>query len=559
VIRALRVRDLATIEELELEPGPGLNVVTGETGAGKSVLLGAVALLAGRRVTRELVRSGAEEARVEAILADAALLDRARALGLAAPDDAELLIARSVSREGRSRVAVNGHLATVALLAELVGDLLEIASQGEHHALLQPELQLQLLDRHGGLDAQAARVAQLHEQWRAGVAAIEQRRAGAEALARREDQLRLELEQIERAAPRAGELEELESEHARLAHVERLGEESARALEALDGADGVRDRLGEVQKILRELARLDPALGEASGAGERAALESAELAAQLERYRAGLEADPARLARVEARWAELRRLQVRYGSTVEAILAHAERARAELTQIGGGELRTAELEAELAAIAEQLDAEARRLSTARAEVARELEARVARELAALDLGRARFFARLVPASGKTPEGREAPAAACGRERVEFALSANPGEEPRRLRDAASGGELARLSLALRNVLREAEQPRVLLFDEIDAGVGGRTAHRVGECLRALAARHQVLCITHLPQIAALGQTHYRVVKRVRASRTRTAVERLDDQTRVDEIARMASGGRLTDAARAHARELLAAR
>jgi DNA repair protein RecN (Recombination protein N) len=328
-------------------------------------------------------------------------------------------------------------------------------------------------------------------------------------------------------------------------------------LDALDTTDGVRERLGGVQKVLRELARLDPALRAEADGAERAALEAQELALQLERYRALLDADPERLAQVEARLAELRRLQARYGPTIEAILAHRERAQAELERVGGGEQRTAELEAELAAIGERLDGAARQLSAARSAVARELEQAMVEELAALDLGRARFCVWLTPASAKTPEGREAPAAACGRERVEFALAANPGEEPRRLRDAASGGELARLLLALRNVLRGDERRRVLLFDEIDAGVGGRTAHRIGERLRALARRHQVLCITHLPQIAALAQTHHRVVKRVRGSRTRTQVELLSQDERIDEIARMASGGRLTDAARAHARELLA--
>ena len=555
MIRALRVRNLVTIDALELELGPGLTVVTGETGAGKSLLLGAIALLSGQRVGSELVRAGAREAEVEAIFASPELVGRARGLGLAGDGEEELLVSRSVSREGRGRVSVNGRLATVALLAELMTDALEITSQGEHQRLLRNEAQAELLDAFAGLGPSAQEIAELHRGWRELALAIQARRRDREALARREDQLRFELAQIDGAKLEPGELDSLGVELRRLGYADRLAQAASRALELLDGEDGARERLAGARATLRGVSELDPALGPPAEALERARLEREEASFQLERYAASIDADPQRLARVEDRLAELRRLQSRYGATVEDILAHRARAAEELAGLEGGEERTAELERELAARADALDAKSRVLSRARAAAALELERAVAEELSGLELGRARFAVELLPVEPKSADGLAPPCGPAGRERAQFTLAANPGEAGGRLRDAASGGELARLLLALRNALREADAGRVLLFDEIDAGLGGRTARRVGERLRALAGRNQVICITHLPQIAALGDSHHTVVKDVRKSRTETRISALGGEARVDEIARM-SGGQLTDAARAHARELL---
>ena len=546
MIRALRVRNLVTIDALELELGPGLTVVTGETGAGKSLLLGAIALLSGQRVGSELVRAGAREAEVEAIFASPELVGRARGLGLAGDGEEELLVSRSVSREGRGRVSVNGRLATVALLAELMTDALEITSQGEHQRLLRNEAQAELLDAFAGLGPSAQEIAELHRGWRELALAIQ---------ARREDQLRFELAQIDGAKLEPGELDSLGVELRRLGYADRLAQAASRALELLDGEDGARERLAGARATLRGVSELDPALGPPAEALERARLELEEASFQLERYAASIDADPQRLARVEDRLAELRRLQSRYGATVEDILAHRARAAEELAGLEGGEERTAELERELAARADALDAKSRVLSRARAAAALELERAVAEELSGLELGRARFAVELLPVEPKSADGLAPPCGPAGRERAQFTLAANPGEAGGRLRDAASGGELARLLLALRNALREADAGRVLLFDEIDAGLGGQTARRVGERLRALAGRNQVICITHLPQIAALGDSHHTVVKDVRKSRTETRISALGGEARVDEIARM-SGGQLTDAARAHARELL---
>ena len=557
MIRTLRVRNLAVIADLELELGPGLNVLTGETGAGKSVLLSAIALLRGRRVSADAIRSGESEACVEAIFASPALLLRARELGLAADDDGELLVTRTLAAAGRGRVHVNGRLATVGLLAKLLAEEIEVVGQGEHQGLLRSEVQSELLDAFGGLEEPAAALRAAHERWRALAAELEERRAHTEERARREDQLRFEVEQIGKIAPEPGELAELEAEHQRLAHVDRLGQGSDVALEGLDGDGGAREALAAAARELVALRALDPSLAECSESLERATLELSDTVASLEQYRAALEADPERLGRVEQRLDELGRLQRRYGTTIEEILAHSASAQAELERIGGGQARTAEFEHALAVAGGELDALARALQKGRRASGAELANAVQKELAGLELGRASFAVAFEALPAKTPEGWPAPSSARGLERAVFTLAANPGEDPRALREVASGGELARLLLALRNVLRDSAPGGLLLFDEIDAGISGRTGGRVGERLRALARTHQTLCITHLASIAALGETHYRVDKRVRAGHTRTSVARLEGEERVDEIARMSGGGRLTEAARTHARELLA--
>jgi DNA repair protein RecN (Recombination protein N) len=558
VIRTLRVRNLALIETLELELEPGLNVITGETGAGKSVLAGSIAMLRGQRASAEIVRTGASEAAVEAIIDTPAVLAAARERGLASEVDRELLVARSVPREGRSRVHINGRLATAALLGELLGEAVEVSSQGEHQQLLRPEMQSELLDRYGELGPRVDAVGERYERWRQLTAELESRRANTAERARREDQLRFEIQQIDEVEPRPGELETLAAERSKLAHVERLGRETSAAQSALDDEAGLRERLGALASSLREVARIDSALAEIADALGRAALELEDASATLSRYVADLEVDPARLDEVEARLEALGRLRARYGATVESILAYREAAAAELDDLGGGEVRASALESERDAVAAELAEAASALGKARREAASSLEAAVARELGALDLARAELRVRFDPAPARSPEGWQAPSGPRGAERASFQLTANPGEEARRLREAASGGELARLLLALRNVLRDADRGRVLLFDEVDAGIGGRTARRVGERLLSLAGRHQIVCITHLPQIAALGAAHWVVRKRVRNGRAQTRVERLEAEERVDEIARMAGGGRITGAARAHARELLGA-
>lgn len=557
MIQSLRIENLAVIETLELELGNALNVFTGETGAGKSVLLHAVQLLSGRRVAVDTIRAGADEARVEAIFDGSALLERAVAAGLAEPDDEELLVVRTLARKGRSRVLVNGKLATVAVLAELLDGELEITSQGEHQHLLKSELQGELLDQGAQLAPQREAVAAAYADWYSLARSIHERRVNREERARREDQLRFEIDQIESVEPRADELESLEQEHQRLAHVDRLGTAVEGASKYLEGDGGAAAAVSQARVLLEGVRSLDPSLSDVVQGLERAELELAEAVHDLDRYAASLESDPQRLDALDRRLGELSRLQERYGSTLPDVLAYLDSAKQELETLAGGEDRMAELEAELAERASVLGRVAAQLSKARLHAGSELAERVDAELEALELGRASFSVALEPLTLKTREGFAAPAGPNGSERAIFELAANPGEPARALRDAASGGELARLLLAIRNVLRDSAAGGVLLFDEVDAGIGGRTAQRVGERLQALASSHQILCVTHLAPIAALGDSHYEVVKEVTEGRTRTQVRRIKGSARVDEIARLSGSGKLTAKARAHAKELLA--
>lgn len=561
MIRTLRVRNLAVVEELELEFGAGLNVLTGETGAGKSLLLQAVRLLSGGRVASSAVRSGTREASAEAILEGEPLV-AAEALGLADSGDRELLVSRSLPAEAsrRARVRVNGALSTVSLLGELVGRAVEVASQSEHQRVLQPEVQADLLDLFGGAAPSRQELERCYREWRELGLEIAERRASAAERLRREEQLRAELERITEVGPRPGEFEELEAEHRRLAHSERLADEARAAHQALDGERAGRDRLGEARAGLARVVDLDPTLRPTLEALDRAALEVEEAVGLLARYGADLEADPARLSAVERRLSDLAGLQRRFGDSVAEVLGYRDAAQKEIEALAGGEERIADLEERRAAAAEELEAAGLRLSGLRQKAAASLEQAVSRELEALDLAGACFEVQLEP-QVSPPDPADGPEPFCGptgRERARFRLGANPGEGTKHLRDAASGGELSRLFLALRNALRDTDKGQILLFDEVDAGIGGQTAGRVGERLRALASRHQVLCITHLPQIAAMAETHHRIVKRSRGGRTVTTVERLEGEARVRELARMAGGGRVTDATRAHARELLEA-
>lgn len=562
MIESLRIEHLAVVEEAELELGPGLNVLTGETGAGKSIVLGALGLLVGRRASSDTVRSGAEEAAVEALLRTELLPDveaELRARGLAA-EDHELVVRRSVRAGGRSRARVGGQLVPASTLAELLAGRVEISSQHASQALLRLETHGLWLDTAGGLLEERRAVERGVAALRALDAERERLRAEAEERLRRRDFLAFQVQEIDAARLDAEEERALEAEHGRLAHADRIREDGAAALAALAGdpaapdADGAQDRLAAARRSLAGLAELDPGLAELA---ERLTALDAELrdaALDLERRLDGVDADPARLARLEERLAELERLRRRYGPDVPAILATRDALAAELEGLEGADRRAGELEAERGERLSELRAAAEHLSQGRRGAARELAERVEAGLAELAMPSARFEVALEPAA---PAG-ELPCGATGAEVPEFRFSANPGEPPRALRKVASGGELSRVFLALRGALRGAGRGMVLVFDEVDAGIGGGVAERVGRLLARLARDHQVLCITHLPQIAAFADRHLRVAKHTRRGRSQTRVAAVAGDERVEELARMAGGERVTDATRRHARDLLRA-
>ncbi len=563
MIEWLRIADLAIVDRAELEFGPGLCVLTGETGAGKSIVLGALALLAGGRASGEAVREGCEEAVVEAVFRTDRLPELEAELerrGIAAQGH-ELVVRRTLARGGRSRAWVSGQLVPVATLAELFAGLVEISSQHDSHSLRRPEVHGLLLDRRGGLLGPRGAVAEGVARLRQIDAEVARLRAEAQELARRQDFLAFQVQEIEAARLVPAELDGLRVERSRLAHADRLRDEGAAAVALVAGDParsedpGAADHLGEAARRVGALARLDPGLAQLASRMAGVAADARDAALELERRVEGVEADPARLAALEDRLAAIDRLRRKYGATPEEILRFRDEAAAELARIEGAGAREAELAKQREGQVAQLERDADELSRGRARAARALGRAVEAGLRGLSMPEARFEVALEPLSA--PDGL--PCGATGREAAEYRLAANPGEPPRPLRRVASGGELSRSFLALRNALREANAGMVLVFDEVDAGVGGQTADSVGRALAELAGHHQVLCITHLPQVAAFAEVHLRVVKQTESGRTVARVEAVRGEARVEEIARMAGGEEVVAATRRHARHLLGQR
>jgi DNA repair protein RecN (Recombination protein N) len=563
VIESLRIENLAIVGEAELEFGPGLNVLTGETGAGKSIVLGALSLLAGGRASAEAVREGCEAGTVEAVFRTGALAELEAELlarGLAASEH-ELLVQRTLSSGGRSRARVAGELVPVSLLVELFRGRIEISSQHDSQALLRPEMHGWLLDRMGGMLELRAAVAEGARRLRELDEELARLRAAAQERERRRDFLAFQVREIDEAGLDADELRELRAERGRLAHAGRLREEGARALSSLAGdplageSTGAADALADAARRLEALSGIDPALGAFAERLGGLGAEVREAAFELERHLDAIESDPARLSALDERLHAVERLQRKYGAGVEEVLRFRDQAARELAELAGADARAGGIGGERGQRAARLAEEAKALSEGRRKAGAELAAAVEGALRELGMPRARFEVALhaqEPAPG-TPCGPG------GAEQVEFLFSANAGEAPRSFRKVVSGGELSRAFLALKNSLRDSARGMVLVFDEVDAGVGGRAADRVGRILSELAAHHQVLCITHLPQIAAFADVHFRVEKAARGGRTRARIERVEGDARVEEIARMAGGEKVGEATRRHARELLSSR
>jgi DNA repair protein RecN (Recombination protein N) len=561
VIERLRIENVAIVERAELEFGPGLNVLTGETGAGKSIVLGALALLAGSRARPDAIREGCETAEVEAVFRTdglAALEALLAARGLD-PEDHELFVQRGVSRSGRGRARVSGQLVPVSVLSELFQGWIEISSQHDSQSLLRPETQGLLLDASGKLLEQRAEVERGFRHLRELDEALRDHRERAAERARLRDFLAHQVGEIDEARIDLRADGELAALRGRLAHAERLREQGGAARAALAGDDGdapnAADLLASAARWLTGIAGLDPALAPLAQRAAALASEVRDAALDLERHLAGIDDEPARLAAVEERLHRLEQLQRKYGGSLEAVLRHRDASTAQLHEFDGADAREAELSRDCRLAAEGLAAAAGRLSDGRAAAARRLARGVQSRLRELAMPEARFSVALEPVAA--PDG--APCGPSGAEVAEFRFSANAGEPLRSFRRVASGGELSRALLAIKGALREGDRGMVLVFDEVDAGVGGRAADRVGEALAELAQRHQVLCITHLPQIAAFAATHFRVEKAAAGGRTLARIEPVAGAARVEEIARMAGGERVEEATRRHARALLASR
>jgi DNA repair protein RecN (Recombination protein N) len=551
MLQEIRIHDLAIIEDLRVEFGPGLNVLSGETGAGKSIVVDALGLVAGDRAAADLLRAGAETAVVEAVFRldrRGDVREKLESLGLEAA--AELIVRRALAPGGKGRIHVNGSAATQGMLASIAGDLVEIHAQHEHQSLLHREAHLDLLDRAAGLLELRARMGEAARVARALLADREALRSSVDERLREIDYLRFQIDEIAKADPAPGEDEQLQAERSRLSHAARLAEIASGAEEAIYSGEGaIVDALGRAAALLKEGSRLDPALAGHADRVEGALRELEDAAGCLRDYAAKAVLDPERLEAVETRLEVLRKLLRKYGPGLADVRAALDAARARLEGLESHDARLAALETACARADREAGAIAAELSAARAGTARTLERRILAELRALGMPRAVFRialeAVLEPAFGER-----------GADRVEFLFSANEGEPPRALARIASGGELSRTMLAIQSVLAVSSEPATLVFDEADAGIGGRLADAVGQRLARLAATHQVLCVTHLPQIAAMGERHLRVFKETRGGRTTARVEALAGEARVEEIARMSGGAEVTRTTRAHARELL---
>jgi DNA repair protein RecN (Recombination protein N) len=554
MLRFLRIRNLAVIEAVEVEFEPGFNVLTGETGAGKSILVEAVGLLLGARASQDLVRTGEAQATIEAIFET-----DPREGGDAAT---ELVVRRDITAQGRSRSFINGALATAAALRDLSARLVELHGQHEHQALLDPLTHLPLLDTYAEVDELAARVASSWGTVRALREQLERSRMDAREKAARLELIAFQLSEIDKVAPKPGEDEELAAARQVLANadrIQRLCEESYATLYESEAA--VLASLGGVWKRVGELATIDPQFAPHFDAREGIKSQLEDLAFFLRRYSDGVDASPDRLQQVEERLAQLERLKRRHGPALQDVIDKGRALHRERDLLNGAGETAADLERSLASATNTFLGAARDLSARRRKAAVTFGRSLETLLAELAMARTRFEVRF--AAGELAPERWSER---GIDDAEFFVSPNPGEELRPLARIVSGGELSRVMLALKTLAAGAAPGghasdtagKTLIFDEVDAGIGGRVADVVGARLGALGERFQVLCITHLPQIAAHGTAHYRIEKSVRGQRTLTSVERLDADGRVDEIARMIGGASLTEQTRASARELLAA-
>jgi DNA repair protein RecN (Recombination protein N) len=557
MLRELRIENLLLIERAELRLGEGLNAITGETGAGKTVLAHSLDLLTGGKAKAQIVRPGAEEAWVEGVfdLPDGLLVEPEMAeIAERLPEGAEeVVLGRRVSAGGRTSAFVAGRAATAADLKLLGGRLLAFFGQHEHRKLTISSAQMEVLDGFAGAEhlELRAKYRDAHRECGRLAAELAELRERDGSRERDLDLFRYELSEIEEVAPDPAEEAELTVERERLRHAEGLREAAAGAHAGIAGDDedggGASFALAQAEALLQGVAGVDSGLDAVSARVAALTVELADVSAELRDYVEGIEADPTRLAAVEERLEALDKLKRKHGGSLESVLAHAERCRGEIDRLRNAEERGAEAEAALAAAETRREKLGKRLSKGRVDASGPLEKKVAKELEGLAMPGATLEVVLEPHSDGFGAG--------GRESVELRVAPNPGIEPAPLREAASGGELSRVMLALSGLGPGAG---TLVFDEIDAGVGGNTARVVGERLRALGDGRQVVCITHLPQVASLAANHFRLEKDLSGEKAVATVQRLDGEGVVEEIRRMLGGERSDEAATRHARELLAA-
>jgi DNA repair protein RecN (Recombination protein N) len=566
MLTEIRITDFAIIDQLTLTFNAGLITFTGETGAGKSIIIDAVDVVLGGRVDAAMIRSGSDRALVEGdfripqpVRAPIhALLQREELLD----DPDSVTLGREIRREGRNLARVNGRNVNLAILKEIGEYLVDVHGQSEHLSLLRVREHLHLLDRYAGAHTPLAAYHDTYTRLRAVQRALNDLRASERDAARRADLLQYQIDEIEAAGLEPGEDEELRRERTRLANAESLASLAQEALFLMDESEpetqSATDLIGQALTALNNLARTDPSRHELAGRMQEIFDSLADISLELRDYMETIEYNPKRLEEVEIRLDQINTLKRKYGATIEEILAFGRRAAAELDTITHAEARLAALSAEENSLLAKLAEQGETLHAARRKAAGKLAKEIERELKDLRMEQAKFdveFERRADPDGVAlPSGERVAYGPQGLDAVQFLVAPNPGEGLKPLAKIASGGEMSRLMLALKNVLAQADTTPTLIFDEIDQGIGGRIGGVVGEKLWRLAGSHQVLCITHLPQLAAFGGQHYRVIKHVEQGRTSTRVEALSGEARIAELAQML--GEVSDGTLQSAREIL---
>ncbi len=566
MLTKLIVKDYALIESLEVDFAPGLNILTGETGAGKSILIGALGLALGERADIDSVRTGAKAAVVEAEFCVKSHRPAAELLKEleTEPSVDPLIVRREVNAAGKSRAFVNDSPVNLAGLKRLGDALLDMHGQHQHQSLLYEDRHLDYLDAFGHLEPLRRQVSQLFSEYHKTKKQLDDLVHKEQLTREKIDLYQFQLKEITDAGLHAGEEEELEKEKLILENTEKLFASASQAYEILyDGEGSIIERLGTLENLFTDLSSIDERQNESRDAVQSSLAQLEETARSLRQYRDKLQFDPERLEVIRDRLDLIKTLKKKYGQkqgTIEAVLEHAQRVKLELDSVEHGEEIIAKLRAELENERQELEKSALELSSKRTEAAKKLSKEVIGQLKDLGMEKAVFKTEVA----QTPDTdglvevkkQRQKTESWGIDQVRFLISPNPGEDPKPLAKIASGGEISRVMLAIKTILAEADAVPVLVFDEIDAGIGGRVAEAVGHKLKEIGNKRQVLCITHLPQIAALGDSHYVVSKQENKGRTITNVQQLDEKQRVEELARMLGGSKITETTVKHAKEML---
>ena len=545
----LTLRNFAIIDELTVNFGEGLNILTGETGAGKSVIVDAINLILGEKASTDLIKSDKEEALIEALFGISKkreLKDKLISSGLESKGD-EVVIKRVIPRAGRSRVYINGSIATFNLLEQIVEGLVDIFSQQEHQTLLKEERHLEVLDEFGGLGSLTRRVSELYKGTTKLKREIEELERDQKNKIEREDFLRFQCKEMDSVRLEPGEDERLEEERKKLANAERLFSVANEAYGILyEGEKAVTDVLKRIRNQIDEVAKIDASLVDVAKSIEKGTIEIQDAAFTLRGYASNISFDPQRLSSIEIRLEEIKKLKRKYGGSIIEILEKRKSLEDELGRISGGGERIEALKKDVEFVESELNNCARELSEKRRQAAGRLMLSVSKELGEVGIKGGKLLV----------EFEKKPISELGFERVSFLFSANPDEKPKPLTRVVSGGELSRIMLVLKEILARVEGGSVLIFDEADSGIGGAVAETVGRKIKNLSKRYQVICITHLPQVAKFADTHFRVTKMFRGNKTRVQIKALNYDERVEELGRMLGGIKVTEKTIEAAREML---